>query len=227
MVDCALKATLASRQLWCRATGRGDVSVFNCEMGMGQGSVWGIPKCEVFWLVSFQLCFVFGTHFICNYFTFHLAHISLDTFCFAVIGLTRDLPGFARGIWRGPASHTCWFAIISHFTWHTFLWIHFALQLLVWQEISLDLPGGYEEGQHHTHVDSAHAGAIEILNVVDSPCPKLHFHMDGSCQSSCCRFVLFSGTMIWVCCSQLFCDCQVVFAYGVHSRFCWVVKCVL
>jgi len=57
-------------------------------------------------------------------------------------------------------------------------------------------PGGYEEGQHHTHVDSAHAGAIEILNVVDSPCPKLHFHMDGSCQSSCCRFVLFSGTMI-------------------------------
>ena len=44
-----------------------------------------------------------------------------------------------------------------------------ALQLLVWQEIPLDLPGGYEEGQHHTHVDSAHAGAIEILNVVDSP----------------------------------------------------------
>ena len=64
MVDCASKATLASRQLWCRATGRGDVSVFNCEMGMGQG-VRGIPKCEVVWLVSLQLCF-FPWH------TFHL-----------------------------------------------------------------------------------------------------------------------------------------------------------
>ena len=49
---------------------------------------------------------------------------------FAVLGLTRDPPGFARG---------------------------------------------YEEGQHHTHVDSAHAGAIGILNAVDSPCPKLIF----------------------------------------------------
>ena len=182
MVDCALKATLASRQLWCRATWRGDVSVFNCEMEMGQGSVWGTPKCEVFWLVSLQLC------------CFSLAHISL-----AMLHSQCLVTLF----------HVC------------------ALQLFVWPEIPLDLPGGYEEGQHHTHVDSAHAGAIEILNVVDSPCPKLHFHMDGSCQSSCCRFVLFSGTMIWVCCSQLFCDCKVVFAYGVHSWFCWVVKYVL